>query len=129
MTPETASEGARDVLADMKTGDFLMLLESSDFRYVGQVIHRVSQPCWDLSRHIWSEQRFPIIIHESRQGSSAFVFDMMEPERPKVDRSVLEFVKSHKFHAADFVIRSDGVCRLNPEMARHVAEVVYEALV
>jgi HNH endonuclease len=55
-------EGARDVLTDMKTGDFLMLLESSDFRYVGQVIHRVSQPCWDLSRHIWSEQRFPIII-------------------------------------------------------------------
>jgi hypothetical protein len=23
---------------------------------------------------------------------------MMEPERPKVDRSILEFVKSHKFH-------------------------------
>ena len=46
----------------MKTGDFLMLLESSDFCYVGQVIHRISQPCWDLSQHIWSEQRFPIII-------------------------------------------------------------------
>lgn len=41
------------------------------------------------------------IMHESREGSSAFVFDMMEPERPKVDRSILEFVKSHKFHAAD----------------------------
>jgi hypothetical protein len=53
-----------------------------------------------------------------RDGSSAFVFDMMEPERPKVDRSILEFAKSHKFHAADFVIRSDGVCRLNPETAR-----------
>jgi hypothetical protein len=26
-------------------------------------------------------------MHESRDGSSAFVFDMMEPERPKVDRS------------------------------------------
>jgi CRISP-associated protein Cas1 len=63
------------------------------------------------------------IMHESREGSSAFVFDLMEPERPKVDRSILEFVKSHKFHAADFVIRSDGVCRLNPEMARHVAQV------
>jgi CRISP-associated protein Cas1 len=62
------------------------------------------------------------IMHESREGSSAFVFDMMEPERPKVDRSILEFVKSHKFHAADFVIRSDGVCRLNPEMARCVAQ-------
>jgi CRISPR-associated protein Cas1 len=63
------------------------------------------------------------IMHESREGSSAFVFDMMEPERPKVDRSILEFVKSHKFHAADFVIRSDGV--FNPAMARCVAEAVW----
>lgn len=53
---------------------------------------------------------------------------MMEPERPKVDRSILEFVKSRKFHAADFVIRSDGVCRLNPEMARQVAQEVGEHL-
>jgi CRISPR/Cas system-associated endonuclease Cas1 len=36
------------------------------------------------------------IMHESREGSSAFIFDIMEPERPKVDRSVLEFMKSHK---------------------------------
>lgn len=42
-------EGARGVLANMSTGDFLMLLESSDFKYVGQVIYRTSQPCWDLS--------------------------------------------------------------------------------
>ena len=44
----------------------------------------------------------------------------MEPERPKVDRAVLEFVKAHVFDPADFVIRSDGVCWLNPEMARTV---------
>lgn len=68
------------------------------------------------------------IMHEGREGSSAFVFDMMEPERPKVDRSVLEFVKSHKFHAADFVILSDGVCRQNPAIAKRVAEVVYDAV-
>ena len=68
------------------------------------------------------------IMHESREGSSAFVFDMMEPERPKADRSILEFVKSHKFHAADFVIRTDGVCRLNPAMAGHVAQVVCGSL-
>jgi CRISP-associated protein Cas1 len=60
------------------------------------------------------------IMHESREGSSAFVFDLMEPERPKVDCSILEFVRAHKFHAADFVIRTDGVCRLNPAMARRV---------
>jgi CRISP-associated protein Cas1 len=44
----------------------------------------------------------------------------MEPERPKIDRTVLDFVKGHVFDPADFVIRADGVCRLNPEMARMV---------
>jgi hypothetical protein len=31
-----------------------------------------------------------------------------------------EFRQGHVFDPADFVIRSDGVCRLNPEMARLV---------
>ena len=60
------------------------------------------------------------IMHEGSDGSSKFIFDLMEPERPKVDRAVLDFVKGHVFDPADFVIRSDGVCRLNPEMARMV---------
>lgn len=60
------------------------------------------------------------IMHEGGDGSSKFVFDLMEPERPKVDRAVLDFVKDYVFNPADFVIRSDGVCRLNPEMARMV---------
>jgi CRISP-associated protein Cas1 len=42
----------------------------------------------------------------------------MEPARPKIDRAALNFVKEHGFDPADFVIRTDGVCRLNPEMAR-----------
>jgi CRISP-associated protein Cas1 len=48
----------------------------------------------------------------------------MEPERPKVDRAVLDFVKTNVFDPADFVIRTDGVCRLNPEMARMVVAKV-----
>src|SRR3984885_8759249 len=60
------------------------------------------------------------IMHEGGDGSSKFIFDLMEPERPKIDRAVLDFVKGHVFDPADFVIRSDGVCRLNPEMARMV---------
>ena len=59
-------------------------------------------------------------MHEGSDGSSKFIFDLMHPERPKVDRAVLDFVKGHVFDAADFVIRTDGVCRLNPEMARMV---------
>lgn len=64
------------------------------------------------------------IMHEGRDGSAAFVFDLMEPERPATDRNVLEFIKGHVFDPADFIIRSDGVCRLNPEMARCVVGVV-----
>jgi CRISP-associated protein Cas1 len=48
----------------------------------------------------------------------------MEPERPLVDRAVLDFVKRQVFDPADFIIRADGVCRLNPEMARMVVSRV-----
>ena len=51
-------------------------------------------------------------------------FDLMEPERPKVDRTVLGFVTAHVYDPADFVIRADGVCRLNPEMARMVVRIL-----
>jgi CRISP-associated protein Cas1 len=64
------------------------------------------------------------IMHEGGDGSSKFIFDLMEPERPKVDRSVLDFIKGQVFDPADFVIRADGVCRLNPEMARLVVSRV-----
>jgi CRISP-associated protein Cas1 len=48
---------------------------------------------------------------------------MMEPERPKVDSAVLGFLKSEALHPADFTIRADGVVRLNPELARRVADL------
>jgi CRISP-associated protein Cas1 len=61
------------------------------------------------------------IMHSDRDDAAAFVFDMMEPERPKVDRAALGFLKSEALHPADFTIREDGVVRLNPELARRVA--------
>jgi CRISPR-associated protein Cas1 len=64
------------------------------------------------------------IMHEGSDGSSKFIFDLMEPQRPKVDRAVLDFVKGHVFDPADFVIRVYGICRLNPEMARMVVAKV-----
>jgi CRISP-associated protein Cas1 len=64
------------------------------------------------------------IMHEGSDGSSKFIFDLMEPERPKIDRKVLDVVKSHVFDPADFVIRNDGVCRLNPQMARLVGALI-----
>jgi len=59
-------------------------------------------------------------LHTYSVDRPALVFDLMEPQRPIVDRKVLEFVQTHTFHPADFTIRSDGVCRLNPEMVRRI---------
>jgi CRISPR-associated endonuclease Cas1 len=64
------------------------------------------------------------IMHETREDSSAFVFDMMEPERPKVDRAVLEFVKANPLHPADFTIRANGVCRLNTGMTKSLVSAL-----
>jgi CRISP-associated protein Cas1 len=68
------------------------------------------------------------IMHEGGDGSSKFIFDLMEPERPRVDRATLDFVKGYTFDPTDFFIRSDGVCRLNPQLARHVANLTTRAL-
>ncbi len=52
----------------------------------------------------------------------SFVFDLMEPLRPIVDRAVLKLVQEERFSGADFVLQADGVCRLNPELARRVTQ-------
>jgi CRISPR-associated protein Cas1 len=47
----------------------------------------------------------------------------MEPMRPVVDRAIIELVKATTFRGGDFAIHSDGVCRLNPELARRFAQL------
>jgi CRISPR-associated protein Cas1 len=64
------------------------------------------------------------IMHHGYRGSPALVFDLMEPRRPKVDAAVLAFALSETFNGADFVIRSDGVVRLAPQVARRVCQLV-----
>ncbi len=64
------------------------------------------------------------IMHHEFRGKPVFVFDMIEPERPKIDAIILAFIASRTFHGADFVIRSDGVCRLSPQLARMIAVIV-----
>ena len=61
------------------------------------------------------------IMHHSRPDFPAYVYDLIEPERPKVDGAIIAFAQSRKFSGADFVLRSDGVCRLSPQLARVVA--------
>jgi len=50
--------------------------------------------------------------------ASNFKLRHYQPERPKVDAAVLEFVANRSFAAADFIVRKDGVCRLSPQLAR-----------
>ena len=66
------------------------------------------------------------ILHgrESERGTyPAFALDHMEPMRPVVDRAVLELIKATTFSGSDFAIQADGTCRLNPELARRVAQM------
>jgi CRISPR-associated protein Cas1 len=67
-------------------------------------------------------------LHAFEKYRAALVYDLMEPLRPVVDRTVLGFVQAQIFKRADFTILKDGVCRLNPEMARHLAAIVYARL-
>ncbi len=58
------------------------------------------------------------ILHGNARGQHGLVYDLMERLRPIVDRKVLEFVQSRIFHPADFTLSNNGMCRLNPELAR-----------
>jgi CRISPR-associated endonuclease Cas1 len=67
------------------------------------------------------------VMHVDKPDRPAFVFDLMEPMRPVVDRKVLEFVQAHTFHPSDFTLKSDGACRLNPGLARRIVHLVLDA--
>jgi|SRR6516162_312324 len=47
----------------------------------------------------------------------------MEPMGPVVDRAVLQLIATVTFTGADFAIQDDGVCRMNPELARRVSQL------
>ncbi len=67
-------------------------------------------------------------LHVCQAGRDSFIYDLMEPYRPVVDRDVLGFVRSQTFTPRDFVIDKKGVCRLHPELARLVASLASEAV-
>ena len=69
------------------------------------------------------------IIHSRpsfKRKTPEFALDHMEPLRPVVDRAILELIKTTTFTGADFSIQHDGACRLNPELARRVAQLALE---
>ena len=73
-----------------------------------------------------------IMHHEGKgraKGKPAYIFDLIEPERPKVDAAIMEFAMQYTFSGADFIIREDGVCRLSPQLAKVVVGVVLRILI
>jgi CRISPR-associated endonuclease Cas1 len=67
------------------------------------------------------------IAHSGRRNPRALVYDFMEPQRPAVDRQILQFALAHSFEPGDFVINKSGGCRLNPQLAKAVTKLVAEA--
>lgn len=67
------------------------------------------------------------IMHNGRRGKPAYIFDLIEPERPRVDAAVLAMIGERTFAPADFILRKDGVCRLSPQLARTVATKVLQS--
>jgi len=67
---------------------------------------------------------FAGIMHHSRPDFPAYAYDLIEPERPKVDAAILAFAQSRRFSGADFILRKDGVCRLSPQLARMLVMIV-----
>ena len=61
-------------------------------------------------------------LHGSYRGKEALVLDLMEPLRPVVDRGLLALVRQHVFEPGDFTLTNEGVCRLNPQLTRAVAQ-------
>ena len=63
------------------------------------------------------DPRFGIMHRVYKDASDAYVFDLREPLRPKVDAAVLKFAMGETFSPKDFVLRNDGVCRLSPGLS------------
>lgn len=68
------------------------------------------------------------IVHNSQRGSPAWVLDQIELERSAVDAAILQLIRDQTFAAADFTMRTDGVCRLSPQLARMVATQVSQTV-
>lgn len=64
------------------------------------------------------------IMHRQKRSSASYILDILEPERPRVDAAILDFVQSNTFTGADFIMRKDGACRLSPQLARVVAQLI-----
>jgi CRISPR-associated protein Cas1 len=63
-------------------------------------------------------------LHACRPGRVALVYDLMEPLRPQIDHLILDFLRSHTLSPSDFLLGTDGVCRLHTQLAKHLTKTI-----
>jgi CRISPR associated protein Cas1 len=69
------------------------------------------------------------VLHADRDGRASFVYDLLEPLRPIVDRMMLEMMAGRSFRMnRDLILLREGVCRLGVELAAEVGKAVSERL-
>jgi CRISPR-associated endonuclease Cas1 len=65
-------------------------------------------------------------LHSTKQSHAAFVYDLMEPVRPVMDKKILEFVLNRTFSPDDFVLNKNGIVRLHPQFARFLVKSIQD---
>jgi CRISPR-associated protein Cas1 len=69
------------------------------------------------------------ILHEDKDGRPSFVYDLLEPLRPIVDRIVLSLVLNRVLTMnEDFFLLKDGTCRVGITLAQELARTTAEML-
>lgn len=64
-------------------------------------------------------------LHDGRKpGRLSLVWDCVELLRPGLVRTVFEYAGGRVFKKSDFAVSTEGVVRLNGNIAREVAELV-----
>jgi CRISPR/Cas system-associated endonuclease Cas1 len=64
-------------------------------------------------------------LHDGRKkGRLSFVWDAVEPMRPRLVKAVFEYAGGRTFKKADFGVFEGGIVRLSAQVAREVAGVV-----
>jgi len=58
------------------------------------------------------------VLHTSYERQQPLVYDLMEPLRPVVDRTILDIVQTQTFTPGDFTLLGSGVCRVNPQLVK-----------
>jgi CRISP-associated protein Cas1 len=62
------------------------------------------------------------LAHATGKYREALVLDHMEPLRPVIDGEILDILFAEKLCSADFAITREGICRLNPQFAKIIAQ-------